>query len=248
MRTFTAQCKLTAASGTNIVTLIDDSNVGHYLQSLRLKIACPSLAAADIPNLEPELTRAERIKIVRDLEWLSPRREIEILQRVGTGEYLVLGRVSCLNRPPFYSINLLQFLTDNADYPIGAGTALAFRVKNSGHGLLSGADELIVFGGGVIEPPATAAGSDPSLGNCTSSLVQVSNTAIIVAPEQLGRNYLAISLQTGTSAWLGLGTKPKVGSGILVTGIGSSYELNNYYGTVYAISDEGCALSITLCT
>jgi hypothetical protein len=116
--------------------------------------------------------------------------------------------------------------------------------------LLSGADELIVFGGGVLESAGATSGpgSDPNLGNCTGSLVQVSNTAIAVAPDQPGRTYLAISLQTGSSAWLGLGTKPKVGSGILLSGVASSYELNNYYGSVYAISDEGCSLSITLCT
>ena len=240
-------------SGTQIVPLIEADDFGYYLQSLRLKIACPSLAVADIPNMEPELTRAERIKIIRDLEWLSPRRELEILQRVGTtGEYFALGRISCLNRPPFYSINLLQFLTDNADYPIGSGTTLAFRAKNAGHGLLAGADELIVYGGGVKESvqaePVT--GRDPSLGNCTSALVQVSTAAILAAPDQPGRSYLAVSVQGGSGAqcWLGLGTKPKVGAGILLTGSGSSYELNNYYGSVYAISDGSCAISVTLCT
>jgi hypothetical protein len=245
---FTAQSRITSVSGTSIVPFLGAEDRGYYLQSLRLKISCPSLAEADIPNLEPELTRAERIKIIRDLEWLSPRRELEVLQKVGNGEYVVLARVSCLNRPPFYAINLLQFLTDNADYPLGTDAYLAFRVRNAGHGLLAGADELIVFGSGVSEAIAVAPGSPGGLGNCTSSLSQVSSTAIAIAPDQPGRTYLSVSVQSENQVWLGLGTKPKIGSGILLLGQGSSYELNNYQGAIYAIAEQATTVSVTLCT
>lgn len=255
--TFSIQTALVPSSGSNEFDIFKpEGEAAYYIQSLRLKIACPSLPLAEIPNLEPELTRAERIKIIRDLEWGAPRKELTIYQKQGV-DAVEIARVSCLNRTPYYSINLLQFLTDNADLTVGFDTSLTCRVQDVGYGLLSGDDELIIHGSGMREtytPTGTPSpggggnfGAPSSLGNCTQSLIQVSNTPIRIAPTQAGRSYFVVSVQSGSSVWIGLGDEPEVGSGILLSGSASSYELNFYGGEIYAIAESSAVLSLTLC-
>jgi hypothetical protein len=256
--TFCVLSKITTASGSGTTAIFSptDPNISYYLQALRLKIAISSVGRAEIPALEPEMTRAEKIKIIRDLEWNSPRKELSLLQKT-TGDWVELARVSCLNRPPYYSINLLQFLTDNADLPLGTGSSLGVRVVDVGHGLLSGTDELIVHGGGVsessipsTEPPPGGGGSSmwgEDLGTCTQSLASIGGTARQILPEQTGRKYLAISVQNGGDVWLGLGSAPAINNGLLLAGAASSYEVHYYSGSVWAISSNQSLVSITVC-
>ena len=254
--TFSVLSRITAASAGGVIPIFSppDLNSSYYVQALRLKIAIVSVGLTDIPELEPEMTRAEKIRIIRDLEWNSPRKELAILQKT-TGEWIEVARASCLNRPPYYTINLLQFLTDNADLPLGAGSALGVKIADVGHGLLSGNDELIVHGGGIsesastetTEPPTGGSSWGEDLGTCSQSLASISGTARQIVPEQSGRKYLAISVQSGGDVWLGLGSAPAIDNGLLLTGSPSSYEIHNYSGSVWAIASESSFVSITVC-
>lgn len=254
--TFSILSKINAASGGSVIPVFAPTNAdtSYYLQALRLKISIVSVSLTGIPDLEPEMTRAEKIRIVRDLEWDSPRKELAILQKT-TGDWIEVARVSCLNRPPYYTINLLQYLTDNADLPLGVGSALGVKIADVGHGLLSGKDELIVHGGGISEsastetpePPTGGSGWGEDIGTCSQSLASIAVTARQIVPIQTGRKYLAISVQSGGDVWLGLGSAPAIDNGLLLTGSASSYEIHNYSGSIWAIASEPSFVSITVC-
>ena len=200
------------------------------------------------------MTRAERIKAIRKVEWESPRVELQLLQSVDD-EWLELSRVSCLNRPPSYALNLMQFFTDNGDFAIGPGVKLGARVRDVGHGGLKADDELVVFGCGVVELPVAEEGGgggsafgDPgSFSTCTEALISVGASPIRIAPAQVGRSYFAISSQSSVKTWIGLDSEPSQGSGVLLLDKGSSYDLHGFSGALYAVSESNATLSLTVC-
>ena len=105
-----------------------------YLHSLRLKIEIPSKLEAAIPNLEPDMSRAERVIQIRDLEWRSQRVELAMHFKREGEDWMELFRLSCLNRPPYYTINLMSYLTDGADFLLGEDCYLGASVIEVGLG------------------------------------------------------------------------------------------------------------------
>lgn len=220
-----------------------------FIQSLRCKIAVPSIEEASIPNLDPELSRAERILNIREIEWNSPRREFEILQRKMGRDWVPLFSVAALRRDPYYSINLLKYLTDNADYPVGSDSSLGVRAVDAGYGLLGTGDELTFFGSAYKEAWVLPQVEAP-IGNCTRSQASVGNTTTTIAPQNPNRKYLIITNNSGGACWLSLGQPASFNQGILLTGLGASYEItasNLYRGEIAAISEATSQLLVTEC-
>jgi len=146
----------TADDADNIVTLyeptrvpnIDDLWYTAHLQSLRATIAVTSTAPVEIPELEDFTPRAERIRAMRQIEWGSERREMDIFLKKLGGDWQLLFTVSLLHRQglPYYQVNLLQGLTTNADFGLGTDMAIGAGIAYRMFGPLADGDRVTLSG------------------------------------------------------------------------------------------------------
>ncbi|OIP78079.1 MAG: hypothetical protein AUK48_02365 [Oscillatoriales cyanobacterium CG2_30_44_21] len=51
-----------------------------FITSLRMRVDINSILEADIPNLDADSSRTERLTALRDMEWKAPRKQISLAQ------------------------------------------------------------------------------------------------------------------------------------------------------------------------
>lgn len=118
------------------------------LESLRVRVAQPSLGppASALPEGLSDLGNVEAGEAYRDWIWSQPRRQLDILING-----LTWASVPLLNRPPFYIINLMPYLSSQSTARIAPGSNLAVMVADVGFGPLGPNDSLILMGEGIQE-------------------------------------------------------------------------------------------------
>lgn len=253
--------QLTSSDGTGIVTLVAPESPGitalttgefysNYIQSLRLKIELPGFTEAAIPALEPDMSRAERVSSIRNIEWNSPRVEAGLLLKQEGGDWVEIARISCLNRPPYYTIDLMHWISDNADFNLGQQSYLGFQVQDVGFGSLNTGDSLTVFGSLSREVWSVAAKNAP-FSVCSTSDREVTAGAVEL-PANAQRKYLLITNESSEPLRVKLGAAADgSSSGHTLTGVpGSAYEIaaaNPYTGIVTVSCDGGGAFTVTEC-
>lgn len=148
---------LLPATGSQIVTIYTpDSdwgglNISHYhglIKTLDARCEVTSLAITPFPEY-PELpTQQEKYTIARDSVWKGARIHLEVLIKVGSGDWHSLVTASLQNQEslPYYKIPLLGYLTDGLAFAVAKNTALGARIVNGGYGLLSGNDKVLIYG------------------------------------------------------------------------------------------------------
>ena len=117
------------------------------LESLRLKVAQPSLGAPlALPEGLEDLGQVDAAESYRSWIWAQPRRHLNILM-----DGVIWATVPLLNRSPFYVINLMPYLSSQSTARIAAGTSLSLAIVDAGFGSISGQDSIVVMGEGVQE-------------------------------------------------------------------------------------------------
>lgn len=214
-----------------------------FIQDLRIKIDINSLDAIPLPVIEPELTEAERLVLWTELEWRNARMELSILKSSDGSNWIEIARLAMQNREPYYSIDLLPYFTKQADAIVG-NEWIACKVINSGHGLLSGNDELVIYGSCQLQAHYYGE-TDTALPSPAATAVnfgvEVNNTSTLVAIANPNRRALHIINLDSGSVYIALGTQAENFSGLALIGRGASY-LTDYSslwtGSIYAITPE----------
>jgi hypothetical protein len=223
---------------------------------LRAKIEISSIEESDIPALEPESTRAERLAAVREMEWQSKRKELQILAKTHNTPWIELFRISLLNRQPYYIMNVLPYLTEASDFLMGNTFHLAAKIRNVGYGLLENEDKVILFGGVQEQAWFLNPNSQPMVsGTSTSQYNQCVNYAFpvigdsstVLLSANVNRKYLMIINNSSNRVWVSHSDTAVVGEGIYIEP-GGHYEisaLNLYTGSISAICNTGETANLT---
>ncbi|MCU0525160.1 MAG: hypothetical protein MUF72_10075 [Elainella sp. Prado103] len=243
--------RFTAASGNQLISLYEPavvtpwdrvSTVRYYgfITDFRMKVDISSISEQQLPELSIESSRTERITAVRDMEWKSPRKELELLLESPSHPAVVIASVSLVNRLPYYHVNLMPYFTDNGLINIAAGSRILARLLDAGYGLLQNTDEVVVFGSAKEE--ATVLPNEPrSIQSCTPYSWTVGTNSTQLLP--INPNRLQLTLVNRSSAatvFLNYGVQAQVGQGIALMPGGGSYEINQtnpYAGIITAIAD-----------
>lgn len=210
-----------------------------FITDLRAKIKITSIPEKPLPVLDAEQSRTERLTAVRDLEWMSERYELGLyLQASGTG-ILHIASLSLLNRRPFYQINLLPYFTDNSLINIASDARILARIENAGYGLLSGQDEVVIFGS-VKEEVTTLPEDAKQISFCQNFGLTVGATSVQLLPANANRLQATfVNTHSSNRVFLNYGALATVNQGIALMPNGGSYEINEtnpYKGMISAVA------------
>ncbi|WP_197278759.1 hypothetical protein, partial [Pseudanabaena sp. 'Roaring Creek'] len=117
-----------------------------FITSLRMRVDINSINESQIPNLEADASRTERLTALRDLEWKSPRKQISFYLKTAHIDWQPIFEVSLLNRLPYYQVNLLPYFTDNISFDTSNDCVIGARITDAGYGLLEGTDRVTLYG------------------------------------------------------------------------------------------------------
>lgn len=137
-------------------TFISDYKIVSYnsfLKNLKAFAKIDSLVEAPLPDFALEDSETEKLYKVLDVEWNSPRKQLDLFIKSGNQDWSPVGSVSLLNPSgyPFRIYNLLDVYTDNLAFELGENSKIGVRIKDVGYGLLSGSDKITIHGSYVEE-------------------------------------------------------------------------------------------------
>ena len=210
-----------------------------FITSLRMKVDINSLLEADIPNLDADTSRTERLTALRNMEWNAPRKQISFFMRTSRVDWQPIFDVSLLNRLPYYQVNLLPYLTDNISFDTGNDFMLGAQIADVGYGTLQASDRVIIFGS-VREEITTLPTDSKEISFSTSYSWAITNQSSIIIPANPNRQQVTLTNPSLThEVYLNYGSSARLGEGITLMRGGGSYEINLtnlYRGAISAIS------------
>jgi hypothetical protein len=211
------------------------------LTALTLKIDINSMPETQIPDLDVTSSKVERMTAIRDMEWKSPRKQIDFYMRTSTSPLTHIVSISLLNRLPYYQVNLLQYLSNNGLLEIGNDCIIYARITDVGYGLLRSSDSVVIWGSAKEEitvlpdeqAEVTTAGNFTWIVEEDQQLIMPSN------PNRLQATFVNNS---NTTIFISYTPTGNVNSGIALLPSGGTYEINlsnPYRGNVYAKALSG---------
>lgn len=222
-----------------------------FITDLRMKVKIQSIPEKPLPELSVEESRTKRLTAVRDMEWTGQRYQFGLYMECSNSPLLHIASVSLLNRSPYYHINLMPYFTDNAIINVANDARILGRVEDAGYGLLSGTDEIVIFGS-CKEEFTTLPEVARQIQSSQSYGLPVSTEPLLCLPANPSR-LQATFVNTSPSAtiYLNYGLNAEQGRGLALLPNGGSYEINQtnpYQGIITAIaSAEDGYLSFLEC-
>lgn len=175
----------------NPSTIENNITYSGIITNLRAKISVPSLIQKfQIPPQEDYSTE-EYAGIINQYETMSPKKGLEVLMKTSdltTPVQLVL--LLLFNRPPFYVIDLLSYLTNTVTLDIASDCEIFIRSVDLGWGNLIINDSVLVWGS-VIEEQENAQSSAVVINTNNNSSITLDdpvlayNNDVIVFDNQL---------------------------------------------------------------
>lgn len=120
-----------------------------FIKNLKAFASIPSLTEAPLPNFLPTDTSTAKTIKVLDVEWGSPRKQLNLyISNDRSIDWFQVGSVSLLNpyRYPFRIYNLMDLFTDNLALELGENSRIGASIQNVGYGLLSADDNVVIHG------------------------------------------------------------------------------------------------------
>lgn len=222
-----------------------------FITDLRMKVKIRSIPEKPLPELDVEQSRTQRITAVRDMEWTGERYQFGLYMECSNSPLLHIASVSLLNRIPYYHVNLMPYFTDNAIINIANDARILGRVEDAGYGLLSGDDDLVIFGS-CKEEFTTLPETPRQIQASQSYGLPIADSSVVCLPANPSR-LQATFINTSPSAtiFLHYGLNAQQDRGIALLPNGGSYEINQtnpYQGIITAIaSAEDGYLSFVEC-
>jgi hypothetical protein len=210
-----------------------------FITSLRMKVDINSINEIPLPDLDADASRTERITALRDMEWRSARKQISFFMRTATVDWQPLFDVSLLNRLPYYTVNLLPYLTDNISFDTSNDCLIGARITNAGYGLLEGSDRVTIYGS-VREEITTLPTDSKEISFADPYSFEVGSNSQVIIPANPNRQQVTlVNTSLTTEVFINYGSSAELGKGITLMRGGGSYEINLqnlYRGAISAIS------------
>lgn len=122
-----------------------------FIKNLKAFASVESLPEVPLPSFLPTDTSTDKTMKVLDIEWNSPRKQLNLHIANNTGVepiWYLVGSLSMLNPYgyPFRIYNLMDLFTDNLALELGENSRIGVQVQNVGHGLLTAQDNVVIHG------------------------------------------------------------------------------------------------------
>lgn len=217
-----------------------------FITSLRMRCDINSIAEGDMPNLDADSSRMDRLLALRDMEWKSPRKQISFFLRTSRVDWEPIFDVSLLNRLPYYQVNLLPYFTDNISFDTSNDCLIGAQITNAGYGLLEGTDRISIYGS-VREEITTLPTDSKEISFATPYSWTVNNNSAVIIPANPNRQQVTLVNSSLTEeCFINYGSSAELGKGITLIRGGGSYEINLsnlYRGAISAISANPLTLT-----
>lgn len=257
--------KLDSTSSSRIITVfenrtdVEDSNYlmnaqhviyNGFVKTLRAKVAINSIPETTLPGLTLEQSRNERLLAVRDVEWNSPRKQLDLYLSQTYNNWHHIGSISLLRIPPFRIVNLMEFYTENIAIELGSTGAIGVAIKDVGYGLLGNGDEVVIYGSATTEVVVVPQEIKP-IQSCTDYGWTVGTESAMILPATDDRKQITFTNTGDGTVYVNLGSDAELGKGIALMPRGGSYEFNRsnnpYNGSIHAIATEASLLTGLVC-
>lgn len=256
-RTETVITTLTAATGGDLVEIytpglsspldtVASLRWNGFITGLRAMIDINSIEESAIPRLDVDSSRTDRITAVRDMEWRSARKELELLIRDSVTPWTPIASISLLNRLPYYHVALLPYLGDDGFFNCGNDAVIGARIVNAGYGFLAGDDRVTIFGS-VREEALSLPTDAEEIQASDSYQWSLSTVNQIILPPNANRLLVTLVNTSRThDAYIAYGGVAQRGYGITLVRGGGTHEINLtnlYRGAIAAIADGPVVLT-----
>ena len=232
-------------------------SVNSFIKNLKAHAKIGSLAPIKMPNFQLEDSETDKLYKVLDVEWNSPRKQLNLYISDNALTWELIGAISLLNPSgyPYRVYNLMDMYTDNLAVELGENGRLGVEVKDVGYGLLTG-DDLVTIHGSYVEEiivsskSSVISESNPIMINsCVPYQWNVTSQSQIIITANSSRTYACIVNTSDNPVYLNLGDSAIANQGVTLTGKGSSYEITSsgglYRGTISAICSSGTTANLT---
>ncbi|BAZ50518.1 hypothetical protein NIES4103_31340 [Nostoc sp. NIES-4103] len=241
--------KLDSTNGSNIIPLFDispyTSNSGDiiaenvFIKNLKAYAKISSLDPIQLPDIGVEDSDLQRTYKVLNVEWGSPRKQINLfLREAPTGQWNPFGSISLLNPSgyPYRMYSLQDIFTDNLAIELGSNGQIGVQIQDVGYGVLSGADVVTICGTYIKEIVLQT----PAKINSTTPFAVVVGESKPILTANNNRKYVALTNPGDNPAWINLGSTATLNQGIYLAGKGGSFDFSvvdvPYFGVISAIS------------
>lgn len=254
-RNYPIAVKLGANTGTEIITVAQGRNpdtADHpflfkdfqivyncFIKTLRAKCKLTSIPEAVLPRFALEQDTSDRVLIMRDFEWKGARKQLDIHLATSFSNWVCIGSLSLIRVEPYRIFNLIELFTDNLAIELGGSAALGVSISDVGSGLLSGEDEVIIYGSYSQEIVAVSE-DEQTISYSNNHQWDVSNSSQIVLNPVYKRAQTTLVNLGSYPIFLSYSNVAEIGKGIALQPQGGTYEVNRtnpYNGVISAIAD-----------
>lgn len=224
--------------------------INGFLKNFRIKSQLRSIPEITLPNLPIDQSRTERLNAIRNIEWTNPRKHLKLHFASTANDWHHVATVSLLNVMPYRLINLMEYFTPNIALELGATGAVGVSVEDAGYGLLTGNDELVLYGSATTEVVVIPSEIRP-IDGCTPYSWEIGTTSQLILPGLTGRKQITLTNTGDGEIYLNLGNAAVLGAGIALMPNGGSYEFNRSNHpvnlSIHAIASVASELSALVC-
>lgn len=239
-------------------SLTDIVSYNFFVKNFKAYAKIRSVQIAPMPILFDEDNETTRIQKILDIEWRTPRKQLDLFISDGeiNSSWEPVGSVSLLNPSgyPYRSYNLMDIFTTNLAIELGAKGKIGVKVTDVGYGLLQSEDEVTIHGSYVQEISVASESGGGTTINPVITPVQMeevkiqfaANSSTVLAPAKSNRVYLLLqNISLEETCFITLTAEEAVeGQGIMLPP-GAHYELFTkdlpYFGEVKGICSDGVA-------
>ncbi|AFY43660.1 hypothetical protein [Nostoc sp. PCC 7107] len=219
-----------------------------FLKNLKAYVKISSLAPAQLPDISIEDSQVQATYKTLNAEWISERKQLNLLISTGDNQWFPVGSISLLNPSgyPYRIHNLMDLYTDNLMVELGQTGRLGVQLQDVGTGLLVGSDTITIHGSYLKEVVIDDTAQSITTSNDFAVSVSGSNSPVLAA--NTNRKYVVLINNSLEDIYINLSETSQAGQGILLKADGGSYEFYtstiNYKGAITA-STFGDTAAIT---
>lgn len=137
----------------NPYDIVNGLKYAGFITSLRLTVEITSIAEVEIvPTTITDDSEAQR-QAERDTFLNNPKKCLSFFMRNSTTPPLKIVDIYLFNQTPYYYIDLLPYFTSVESFDVGNDTIISCQFRDTGNGILSGDDRVLLLGGVVERAP-----------------------------------------------------------------------------------------------
>jgi hypothetical protein len=199
------------------------------------------LPPINLPNFSIEDSETDKLYKSIEVEWNSPRKQLNLYISDNQTNWYEIGAISLLNPSgyPYRVYNLMDIVTDNLAIELGENGRIGVQVQDVGFGALVAGDSITIHGSYIQEIAIDSDNSAITVTNDFETSVNPESTVILAANSF--RKYAAFTNNGNSPIYLNLGEFATLNKGIYLTPAGSFDFDKPYFGVVSAISVNGIA-------